>query len=436
MGRPTTGANRHFTGLWLAPSPTLGQHEPMHWRVWSGLLLATLWHGPSLAAPDDTSEGGDIVMPEDGGPLPRAAPPEAAPPKQPEKNRLLDPSDFRIETPTHEIEGPLPFRFDGYLRILAEAIQDDDQSPFVGQNDGFKMASARIGFLAGDADLHAYVSLETAAGAREGFNDANQEFRVAPRDAFLSFRLNPAALIRLGRFKTPYDIGSLEPTRQRVFIDAPVETRGVRATQGFEVDGLRQGRQVGAMLHSRDLGITGDGLKLGYALGLFNGRSPNLVLNDNDRPAGFLRLNWRLADVLELNTAGFVDQRTVGELPNLFREDVWGVELSTVLRVAALRFEGQLLLQRVRFVTSGQDSISPKGYHAQVSFDQGPMRFAYRFAGYDPVTESQVAEHTAGIAYFSEAKGLLFALNGTLALEPQGIHLSNNRVTFLTQYVY
>ena len=331
--------------------------------------------------------------------------------------------------------------YNGYLRLVVQAIENDSQSTFIGRNDGFRLANARLGLRARRGALSAYVSFDAAAGDRETFNDPNEELRVRPRDALLRYELSSLAHITAGRFKTPFDLGSLEAIAFRTFIDAAVESRGVIPTQGFEVDGLAQGRQLGLMIHRTRVGLSEDAFDLGYALALTNGRTDNFALNDNDRFAAFARLSLYWADLVALNVAGFTDTQTVGELPNLFDEDVRGLEVSAWSAFVGFRLEGQLLFVNREFETSGREDVNSVGGHAQIAYTYWGVTLAYRFALFDPNLDDledadQVIEHTVGLGYGLQSTPLSFMLNGTLVQEQDGRRLDNNRLQLLAQFIF
>lgn len=331
--------------------------------------------------------------------------------------------------------------YNGYLRLVMQAIENDPESTFIGRNDGFRIANARLGLRASRGDFSSYISFDAAAGDRESFNDPNEELRVRPRDAFLRYELSRLARITAGRFKTPYDLGSLEATAFRTFIDAPVESRGVIPTQGFEVDGLAQGRQLGIMIDRSRVGLCDDGFDLGYALALTNGRTDNFALNDNDRYAAFGRLSLYWSDVIALNLAGFSDTQTVGDLPNLFDEDVRGLEASAWVALFGFRLQGQFLFVNREFETSGRDDVQSMGGHVQAAYTLWGATLAYRFAVYDPNRDDiedadQIIEHTLGVGYGLLSVPLNFLLNGTIVREQDGRRLDNNRIQFLVQFIF
>lgn len=442
---------------------------------------------PETATPPPAAEEPRLDLPEDGAPLPRAempeggvepdaaiAPkPEEAPPpaiestpvapeisleadkqvgeteadyQQRKQGRLLQSGlkpphisraqgDYSGQT----LEG-LTLRFDGYLRVLADFIEDDERD-YVGNNNGFRMAAARIGLYAGyKRDLFGYINLEAAFAPAGDLNDPNAQIAASLQDGFIGYQGLPWAEIWLGRFQMPYDVGTMESTRERTFIDRPLETRGVAPLQGNQLRGMSQGRQLGLMVHSSHLGLTDDGFDLGYAFAVSNGRTDTRIFNDNNSLALFGRLSAHYGSWVTLSGGAFYDQRTVGELPNLFDEDVFGTEGSLVVRVFHLVIEGQVLFQNIDRTTAGQ-SVQALGWHAQAAYQRYGFELAYRFGWYDPQLNDdeagipdRVMEHTLGLSYFVPNLPLRFSVNGTLANEE--LEIDNNRISLLTQFKY
>lgn len=400
----------------------------------------THWHegkdAPTTPVPHEHEH--EHVHPAPGAPAAPVVPGTPAPQSMLEPQRAGDAFGTQAE---EQVVGGIHVRWNGYVRMLAEVIENDSKSAFIGRNDGFKMANARIGLLAYKGDFSGYVSLEAAAGERETFNDPNATFRVMPRDMYLRYNVSRFARVTAGRFKTPYDISSLEATALRTFIEQPVESRGVLPTQGFEVNGMATDRQLGVMIHAERMNLDLAGFDFGYAIALTNGFTQNMALNDNDRPAAFARLSMYFRDWVALNAAGFADTRTTGDLPNLFDEDVKGVEASALGHIGDLRLEAQWLYQVTQFETSGRPDVSAMGGHAQVAYELWNIGVAYRFAFFDPNLDDledadRVIEHTVGLGYTMESLPLRFLLNGTVAQEQAGRKLSNNRLTLLAQFTF
>ncbi len=332
-------------------------------------------------------------------------------------------------------QAALQLAWNGYLRLVIEAI-DNDARP-VGRSDGFKIANARLGLRAQRGDLVAYMSVDAAIGERETFNDTDEEVAARPRDLFLRYRLAEFASITLGRFKAPYDLGQLETTPYRLFIDLPVESRGLLPVQGIEVEGLGQGRQLGAMIHRDRLGLDPNGFDIGYALALTNGRTLGLALNDNDRVAAFGRVSLFWSDVVQVNVAGFVDNRSVGTGTDRIDEDVRGLEVSALVQGYGFSLQGQLLLNSIDRQTEERADVEAIGGHAQIAYEWSGLEIAYRFARYDPIdVDDTVTEHTFGLGYGLSSLPLRFLLNGTLVREDAAVRVDNDRLAFLTQFVF
>ena len=375
-------------------------------------------------------------------PHPHAAAP--APDAAPGKHASLEPQragDAFGSLAEEQVVGGIAIRWNGYVRLLAEVVENDSKSAFIGRNDGFKLGNARLGIQARKGDFSGYVSMEAAAGERETFNDPNAELRVMPRDMYLRYDVSRFARVTAGRFKTPYDLSSLEATALRTFIEQPVESRGVLPTQGFELNGMATDRQLGVMIHAERMGFDAAGFDLGYSIALTNGFTRNLAFNDNDRPAAFARLSGYYGDWVALNLAGFADTRTTGDLPNLFDEDVKGVEVSALGHIGDLRLEALFVYQNAQFETSGRPDVNAMGGHAQFAYELWNIGVAYRFAFFDPNLDDiedadRVIEHTLGLGYSMDSLPLRFLLNGTVVQEQAGRKLSNNRLTLLAQFTF
>ena len=321
--------------------------------------------------------------------------------------------------------------------MVGELVQDDALLS-IGRNDGFRLGNVRLGLRAAyNQDLYGYVSIDAAVAQVEDADDANADLAVGLRDAYLAYAFAPAAAVQLGRFKPPYDLGNLESTGARVFIDEPIESRGVLRTQGIEAPGMGPGRQIGLMLHAPRVGLSDDGFDHGYALAITNGDTGDRVFNDNDHFAGFARVSFLYGDVVTLSAGGFIDTRTSGRQPDLFEDRVIAAEGSLIVKIADLRVEGQFLLQHYDPLTAGTPAYFGFGAHAQWSYRLWGFEPAYRFAWFEPNSEGTldvVQEHTLALSYYLTDLPLRVSLNGTFAFEEREV--DNHRAALLVQYSF
>ena len=62
------------------------------------------------------------------------------------------------------------------MTFIAEVVENDPLSTFIGRNDGFRVGNARVGITAAyGEDLSAYISLEASVPRTEDFNQPNAE---------------------------------------------------------------------------------------------------------------------------------------------------------------------------------------------------------------------------------------------------------------------
>lgn len=384
--------------------------------------------------PADMPEGGAPAW-QGPGPVEEPAKPAEETPGKPPVPRVDVPPVYGPGTTL--TKDKLSVSVAGYLRVIAEVVENDALL-FVGRNDGFRLANARleVGAAYGE-DLRGIVSIDAALAQSDDLNDPNAVLAVGVRDAFLEYDLSSKATVALGRFKAPYDVGNLESTGGRVFIDTPLESRGVQRAQGLETPGMSQERQIGVMLYKKRLELSKDAFDLGYAVALTNGYTGDRALNDNDLPAGFVRLSLYWGEIVALNLGGFVDKRTAGQLPNLLDDEILGAEASLQLSFGDFRFETQGLLQRDSPETAATDPYNAYGVHAQWSYRIWGFEPAYRFAFYEPndlAERDQITEHTLGISYYPETIPLRLSLNGTFAGEERKVN--NNRIALLVQFTF
>lgn len=222
----------------------------------------------------------------------------------------------------------------GYLRLQYIAIQNDPNVQFVGRDDGFQLQNARIGVRGtwpGKANF--MVAIDGAVDERDRINVPDGKLRVGLRDAFADVLLSESMVVRAGFFRTSTDTEPLLEIH-RMFVDRGIESRGMRATEGFETRGLTAGRSLGAALRLEP-GKKG-GSPVGFEVAIQNGGDEFASNNDNDKPAVSAALLIRTSDrsrgtagdalssqtdtfVADVQIAGRYNPRSGGELP--FRED-------------------------------------------------------------------------------------------------------------------
>ena len=359
---------------------------------------------------------------------------------------VLTPFVALAETRTNELapkEEPKPTMFTwepyGYLRMQYIVVQNDPNVQFVGRDDGFELQNARVGVRGKLEDQSgrraAFVlSLDGAVDERTQINVPEGKLRVGLRDAFADVSLGASdstLFARGGFFHSLVDPESLIPDTKRAFVDKPLESRGVRATEGYQTQGLTPGRSIGAALRMDSPDTKGSAF--GFEVAIQNGADEYASNNDNDKPAA------SVAGIVRLPHDTFVvagiryNPRTVGDLP--FRQDENDLMVSggAMVNAGVVSVGAGGVFVNTSFPTTGGPGRKALGGHAQAMVwfgtEEMPIGVGYRFCIFDPsslITTDRVMEHTAGAVLGVPAYRLRVQLQATHVMEQR--ELSNSRV--------
>lgn len=326
----------------------------------------------------------------------------------------------------------------GYLRLQYRVMQNDPNIEFIGRNDGFELQNARIGVIGGyRGKVDFVVALEGANNDREKLNEPQGTLRDGLRDAYADITVRRALDVRVGYFRSLVDPDiqgdNLEGDTVREFIDRPIESRGVRATEGYEQPRLTPGRSIGAALRL-DPDPPTAGVALGFEVAVQNGADEDAADNDNDTPAlsatGLLRLprnGWIVA-------SGRYNRRTEGELP--FRQDEDDLQGSVGARIdlGAVVLGGGAMFVRTSYPTVGSPGNDAYGAHGQVAVKipaSMPVVVGYRFGVFDAsslIITDRVIEHTLGAVVGVPAYRMRMQLQVTHVVEQESRTLDNSRI--------
>jgi len=371
----------------------------------------------------DDAAGGEPREPEPGDAAPVPAVPPAA--RVPDTGAPDAPPQPVAPAPGFTWE---PF---GYLRLQYVVAQNDPNVTYVGRDDGFELQNARVGFRGKLGTLASFVvSIDGALDERAQINVPEGKLRVGLRDAYADVAIRGELVARAGFFHAMADPESLIADTSRAFVDKPIESRGVRATEGYQTQALTAGRSLGAALRL-DPHVPASGAQLGFELAVQNGADEYASNNDNDKPAVSAAALARFAPDSHVVVAVRYNPRTVGELP--FRQDETDVEASGGAQLIAgpIALNAGGVFVRTSFPTTGGPVQNAYGAHAQLMIRAGsaPLAFGYRFGVLDPsslILTDRVMEHTAGAVFGVPRYRMRLQLQGTHVIEQRT--LSNSRV--------
>jgi len=281
------------------------------------------------------------------------------------------------------------------------------------------------------------LSFDGAVDERAQVNTPQGKLGVGLRDAYadvlLAGQRDVAPLyVRGGYFQTWVDPEAFIADTAREFVDRPIESRGIRPTEGYQTPALPPGRSMGVALRL-DPVPANDGVRIGFELAAQNGADEFSSNNDNDAlalsAAGVARFpgGW-------LTVAGRWNPRTVGDLP--FRQDETDYQGSLGLTAVfgVLSVGGGAFVQRTYFETTHAPKTDGYGAHAQamihVGGPQTPIGFGYRFGIIDPSNRllfDRVMEHTAGVVVGVPDLRMRLQLQITHVVEQGARELDNDR---------
>jgi len=321
----------------------------------------------------------------------------------------------------------------GYVRVQYIAVQDDPNVAFVGRDDGFELQNARLG-VRGALDSRAafVIAFDGAVDERLQVNTPQGKLRVGLRDAYADVALGAGVSARGGLFQALVEPEALVADTQRALVDRPIETRGMRATEGYQTAGLTPGRSIGAALRL-DPPAPEAGVGFGFELAVQNGADEFSSNNDNDKPAVSATVVARLPHDGWILAAGRYNPRTVGDLP--FRQDEDDLQAIGGARLALgpVALGGGVVFQRTTFPTTGGPSQTAFGGHGEllVPLPIGlPLTVGYRFGILDPsslIATDRVMEHTVGAVLAMPGYRMRVQLQLTHVVEQAARELSNDR---------
>ena len=410
----------------------------MHHRVRAVLgTIATLL-GPGLARAQGEGEDAAAVEPVTPVALPAAPPPVEKPPGDGPQAGAVMPT--RAIDPTVDVpagENKFVWEPFGFLRLQYRIVRDDENVEFVGRNDGFELQNARVG-VRGALTTRArfLISLDGAIDERERLNDPQGTLRVGLRDAFVDIPVSGSFEVRAGRFRTYVD-PDFDATTQREFIDSPIESRGVRATDGYEAAGLAPDRSLGAALRVAPPPPATGGPRFGFELAVQNGADDFASTNDNDTPAISASVVAWLPNRSWVMASGRFNRRTEGDLPSRTDEDDLQGTVGARFSFGPVSLAGGAIFTRTSFPTVGGPTQNAYGAHGQLTFrlgDQVPLVTGYRFGILDPsslILTDQVMEHAGIFVLGVPAYRMRLQLQLVHVMDQR--ELTNDRVQFAVE---
>jgi hypothetical protein len=300
----------------------------------------------------------------------------------------------------------------GYVHAAYRWIDQPKNYNLAGKNNGFQLEQARLGANAQYKNVLAIrVSFEGASEDRINQSFPGGTMTVRLRDAYITWSpLRRYLRISIGQMVTPWDLDSMRSDAELPFVSRAVPVEGVQPNEGRALRGLGQDRNLGIALHSGDIPL-GAWLSTRYQIFVGNGNGQNQLLNDNNLPAVFGRVElslWgrrgpppdfiepmrartdrRPLPLVSLGLAVQYNPRTTGNPPDLIDETDSGVAADLVAAFYGVDLEGGLVyLKTTHDTLAATPDVEKFGWWAHLRFTipRIPVELTpgYRIASYAP----------------------------------------------------
>jgi hypothetical protein len=326
------------------------------------------------------------------------------------------------------------FTWGGYVHVAYRWIDQPQNYNLTGKNNGFQLESARLGAnVEYKQQLAVRISFEGASEDRINQSFPGGTLTARLRDAYITWA--PLVYVRasIGQMQTPWDLDSMRSNSELPFVSYSVPAEGVQPGEGRAVRGMGQDRNIGLSLHSGDIHL-GSQASMRYSLFIGNGNGQNQVLNDNNLPAIFGRVEFafwgkrgappdaiapmraRTDGPLPLFGFGVAAQwnpRTTGNPPDLINETDTGAAADLIAAFYGVDLEaGLLYLKTTHDTLSAVPDVEKFGWwaHLRYTLPRIPLEIAigYRIASYAPRAHLQTSAPTPAEATFDDNQALLY----------------------------
>jgi len=303
--------------------------------------------------------------------------------------------------PSHALE------LSSYFILNGQWVQQDPNYLYVGRNNGFSLADARIEITGRPTEtLWLYLSMDGAVANRSATDPSQGSRGVALKDAYGIWSPGYHLRIEAGQFKAPDDIENLLEETEIKFPSRSLVTDGIHAPAGYEVNGLSLDRQIG-------IGVGTDVIRLPFGsfaaqVAVTNGNGSNTLFNSTSLPGVIGRVSLGLFGFISLGADGYFMPQATGTQPDLFRDNWFGAGGDIRVEWNGLHILALVQWRDTQHLTSGAPDEYSLGYSGEVAYRlPGVLHFlepAVRYASLDPsdkIPTEQVESLDAALNFYA-----------------------------------
>lgn len=328
----------------------------------------------------------------------------------------------------------------GYVKLGYTYTMGPAGDSIIGQNNGFRLSSARVGLSLHPAKkLEAVISVDASAPQRRDQDPLEGNRVVALRDGYIEYKAMRFLKIRGGQFKAPFNAETLLPDDALPFVSRSVVSEGILPPETNAArEGLSLDRQVGIQLASERLG--GD-VGFQYALAVVNGNGINVLNNDNNSVTPVARVAVGFKELVSVGANAYYNSATFGDRPGRINETRLGYGGDVSVNVAGLNVFGMVLLQNVRHEDVGVPDEQALGIvgSARYLFEPLGLEAGVRYARYEPSnaqTNDQLQDVAAMVGYRVKGSPARILVQYTLRIEEANASVANDSVDALAQITF
>ncbi len=327
--------------------------------------------------------------------------------------------------PAHVLE------LSGYAILGASFTQQDANNLYIGRNNGFTLADARIEVTARPAEsLWLFLSIDGAV-ANVSQSDVAQGTRVVSlKDAYGIWSPGGHLRVQGGQFKAPQSVEELLEETDIKFASRSILSAGVAPPYAYKADPLSLGRQLG-------LGIGTDRIELGPGgftaqLAVTNGNGDNQLYNDAPYPSLAARAAYD-ANGISVGVHGSFQPRVNGDqLPRVYRDNVFTLGADVLVNRGPLHAMLLATWRTTRHVTqqTPPDEVA-LGLSGEISYRFGFVEPAVRLSYLDPTDQlstDALFYTTAGLNFYVPGAPGRLSIDFTHRTEQSGRELSNDGI--------
>jgi hypothetical protein len=295
--------------------------------------------------------------------------------------------------PSHALE------LSAYFILNGQWVQQDPTYLYVGKNNGFSLADARIEVTGRPTEnLWLFLSVDGAVANRSATDPSQGSRGVALKDAYGVYSPGYHLRIEAGQFKAPQDVEHLLEETEIKFPTRSLLTDGLHNPAGYETNGLSLDRQIGIALGTDVIALPFGSIAAQVAI--TNGNGPNTLFNSTSMPGVIGRIAIGILGIVSIGGDAYFMPQATGTQPDLFRDDWTGAGADIRVEWKGIHLMGLLQYRDTQHLTAGGPDEHAFGFTIEGAYRlPGKLGFlepAIRYASLDPsdLVVDQQLNHT------------------------------------------